>query len=194
MRSGRDVAAGARTRTSHDVPVRQIRAHFEGTTVRVYQAFPLDIANKATTAQTFKPPFKRERMTWIKPSFTWMMYRSGWGSKPGQERVLGIDITRTGFDWALAHSCITHFDAALHDSPDVWQQILRAAPVRVQWDPERTLLLEALPWRTIQIGLRGEAVDAYLDEWLVPIERPYPLSDDIARHVGCSVELTERPP
>jgi len=151
-----------------------------------------------------------------------MMYRSGWGSKPGQERVLGIDITRTGFDWALAHSCITHFDAALHDSPDVWQQILRAAPVRVQWDPERTLLLEALPWRTIQIGLRGEAVDAYLDEWikgiedvtvlakeveaavgqnnleragrLVPIERPYPLSDDIARHVGCSVELTERPP
>ncbi|WP_422570328.1 DUF4291 family protein, partial [Erwinia billingiae] len=28
-------------------------------------------------------------MTWIKPSFLWMMYRSGWGMKdPGQKRIL----------------------------------------------------------------------------------------------------------
>ncbi|WP_141653813.1 DUF4291 family protein, partial [Erwinia billingiae] len=27
------------------------------------------------------PPFSMTRMTWIKPSFLWMMYRSGWGMK-----------------------------------------------------------------------------------------------------------------
>jgi hypothetical protein len=50
---------------------------------------------------------------WIKPSFLWMMYRCGWATKPLQERVLAVEITRTGFEWALAHSCLSHFDADL---------------------------------------------------------------------------------
>ena len=40
-------------------------------------------------------------MTWIKPSFLWMMYRCGWGLKEGQETVLAVEITREGFEWAL---------------------------------------------------------------------------------------------
>ncbi len=44
-------------------------------------------------------------MTWIKPSFLWMMYRCGWAAKPGQERVLAVRITHEGFAWALTHSC-----------------------------------------------------------------------------------------
>ncbi len=55
--------------------------------------------------------------------------------------------------WALAHACMTRFDAALWGSFEEWQAMLRAAQVRVQWDPERTLVLEPLPWRTIQVGL-----------------------------------------
>lgn len=47
-------------------------------------------------------------MTWIKPSFLWMMYRCGWGTKEGQETVLAVDISRRGFDWALKHSCLSH--------------------------------------------------------------------------------------
>jgi hypothetical protein len=35
-------------------------------------------------------------MTWIKPSFLWMMYRCGWGAKEGQESVLVVEITCTG--------------------------------------------------------------------------------------------------
>ena len=55
------------------------------------------------------PPFKMSRMTWIKPSFLWMMYRAGWGYKDaGQRRILAIDITREGFQWALEHSCPSH--------------------------------------------------------------------------------------
>ncbi len=196
-------------------PFREVRAAFSSRTVRVYQAYSPEIATKAVTAQTFKPPFKRERMTWIKPSFTWMMYRCGWGTKPGQERILGIDISRDGFEWALSHSSVSHFEATTHRSPDEWNAMLRESPVRIQWDPERSLKLEALPWRAIQVGLGGEAVDAYLDEWIVnieditslaqeietslaqqdlrrseallPLEQPYPLPRDIAARIGCSV-------
>merc|ERR1712013_714378 len=31
-------------------------------------------------------------MTWIKPSFAWMMYRSGYGRKPNQTNVLKIKL------------------------------------------------------------------------------------------------------
>jgi hypothetical protein len=53
-------------------------------------------------------------LTWIKPSFLWMMYRSGWATKPGQEHVLAVEITRTGFEWALDHASLSHFDSAVH--------------------------------------------------------------------------------
>jgi hypothetical protein len=29
-----------------------------------------------------------------------MMYRCGWATKPGQERVPAVEISRDGFDWA----------------------------------------------------------------------------------------------
>jgi hypothetical protein len=153
-------------------------------------------------------------MTWIKPSFNWMMYRCGWGMKSDQERILGIDIRRDGFEWALAHSSVSHFDRTIHSDVEEWEAILRASPVRIQWDPERTLQLDPLPYRAIQIGLGGEAVDAYLDEWivsieditsiahevktavnsgdldraqsLVPTETAYLLPDEIARRIGCT--------
>lgn len=72
-------------------------------------------------------------MTWIKPSFLWMMYQCSWGTKADQERVLAIELARSGFEWALAHACLSHFDASIHASHDAWQAELRRAPVRVQW-------------------------------------------------------------
>ena len=77
------------------------------------------------------------RMTWIKPSFNWMMYRSGYASKPGQEVVPGIDISREGFEWALEHAVLSAFTPSVHASPEEWQRLLAARPVRIQWDPER---------------------------------------------------------
>ncbi|MFY1622002.1 DUF4291 domain-containing protein [Micromonospora sp. WMMD735] len=152
------------------VPVRQIRARHTATTVTVYQAYPPDIAVPAVAAGRFVPPFKRERMTWIKPSFRWMMYRCGWATKPGQERVLSIEITRAGFEWALARACLSHYDRDLHGDRENWSRQLRTSPVRVQWDPERSLRLAALPYRSLQVGLSGEAVDRYVDDWTVAVE------------------------
>lgn len=148
---------------------RLIRAMYTDRTITVYQAYPPPIADAAIAAGTFVGPFKRERMTWIKPSFLWMMYRSGWATKPGQERILQVEITRAGFEWALAHSCLSHFDRGLHERYEDWQKEKQQSPVRIQWDPDRSVTLDPLPRRAIQIGLSGEAVTRYVDEWIVAI-------------------------
>ncbi|OQE36847.1 hypothetical protein PENCOP_c011G07057 [Penicillium coprophilum] len=148
---------------------RAIRARQTPTTITVYQAYSTEIAKPAIKAQTFVPPFSRERMTWIKPSFLWMAYRSGWATKTRQERVLAIEITREGLEWALRHSCLSHYTPGEEKTLEEWQKKLRTSPVRIQWDPERDLSLQSLEYRSIQIGLSGEAVGRYIDEWIVSI-------------------------
>ena len=90
-----------------DIPERQIRAVYVTThTIRVYQAYSDEIADAALVRGTFiSPPFKMDRMTWIKPSFLWMMYRAGWGYKDvGQRRILAMRRQpETDFKWAVAH-------------------------------------------------------------------------------------------
>ncbi|HST62993.1 MAG TPA: DUF4291 domain-containing protein [Longimicrobium sp.] len=164
---------------------REIRAAYGPDSIRVYQAYSDGIAEAALRRGTFvSPPFKMERMTWIKPSFLWMMYRAGWGFKDeGQKRILAIDISREGFDWALVHANLSHYDAALPYSEAEWRDRSRATDIVIQWDPERDLALQPLPFRAIQIGLRGEAVRRYVDEWIVGITDVTPLSHDIRRLV-----------
>jgi hypothetical protein len=193
------------------VPYRQVRARFTPDSITVYQAYGPHVAEHAARHGRFGPGFKRDRMTWIKPSFLWMMYRCGWAEKPGQERVLAIRIRREGFAWALEHSSLSHFDQDVHADYAAWEAT-KGAPVRVQWDPERDLTLRPLPHRAIQIGLSGAAVARYRDEWimdiddvttlahdvhalvkkgdreaaaaLLPVEHPYPVSPDIATRIG----------
>lgn len=148
------------------VPEREIRAQYNETYITVYQAYSDQIAESAVEHQTFvSPPFSMNRMTWIKPSFLWMMYRSGWGKKDeGQKRILAIDITHEGFAWALAHACPSHPEPGMDH--EEWRKALKDAPVRIQWDPERDLHHAPLQHRAIQIGLSGEAVALYVKQWI----------------------------
>jgi len=159
-----------------DIPQHQIRAVYDEHSIRVYQAYSDQIAEAALDRGAFvSPPFKVDRMTWIKPSFLWMMYRAGWGYKDaGQRRILAIDISREGFHWALEHSCPSHTDPLM--SKDAWAKLKANSPVRIQWDPERDLFLQPLPYRAIQIGLSGEAVSRYVDEWIQRISEVTPLA------------------
>ena len=156
-----------------------IRAAYGEHTIRVYQAYSDPIADAALAHGTFvSPPFKMERMTWIKPSFLWMMYRAGWGLKDeGQKRILAIDISREGFEWALRHACLSHPPAGM--GKDDWQRLKAQSPVRIQWDPERSLKLEPLPHRSIQIGLTGEAVPRYVNEWIQNISEITDVAQEI---------------
>ncbi|MET0237377.1 MAG: DUF4291 domain-containing protein [Kibdelosporangium sp.] len=189
------------------IPVRQVRAVYTSDTVTVYQAYNPDLGSYAAEHGRFPDTYNRARMTWIKPSFLWMMYRSGWARKHRQERVLAIEITRPGFEWALANAALSHYQPDAHASRQAWAASLRR-PVRVQWDPERSLTMRPLAHRALQVGLSGEAVDRFVDSWitgikdvtglahsvhqlvqngsldeasaLLPKEEPYPLPADIA--------------
>jgi len=161
-------------------PYRQIRAVYTEKTIRVYQAYSDRIVDNALKTGTFVPPsFKMDRMTWIKPSFLWMMYRSGWGKKLGQQRILAIDIIRDGFEWALRNSCLSHYESKFYFSNEEWANIKNRSPVRIQWDPERDIHLNKLDYRSIQIGLSGEAVKLYVNKWIVGIEEITKLCNEI---------------
>ncbi|MEU4468242.1 DUF4291 domain-containing protein [Streptomyces sp. NPDC024017] len=160
-------------------PKYQVRARHSGSTITVYQAYRPEIGGPAARHGRFPATWKRERMTWIKPSFLWMMYRCGWGTKEGQETVLAIEIDREGFLWVLRNACLSHHVPALHGDQAAWKRQLRQAPARVQWDPERDLHLNPLPHRSLQLGLAGEAAARYADEWIVGIEDVTPLAAEI---------------
>lgn len=189
------------------VPARQVRARFDDATVTVYQAYSPAIAGPAVTAGTFVAPFSRTRMTWIKPSFFWMMYRSAWATSPGQERVLAVRLAREGFEAALAQAALSSHEQDAQPDRDAWRRTLRTSPVRVQWDPERGPRLERLEHRSLQVGLGPQVVPDYVDGWVVgiedvtdlahalrageprddvPVERPYPLPPHVAERIGAS--------
>lgn len=104
-----------------------------------------------------------------------------------------------------------HFDPALHANHDAWAAGLHSHPVRIQWDPERGLHHQPLDHRSIQIGLGGRAAVRWHDSIaglsdvtdlvrrvhthvatgdlgrareLLPVERPYPVPEDLVATLG----------
>ncbi|MEU4980443.1 DUF4291 domain-containing protein [Streptomyces sp. NPDC021969] len=160
-------------------PQREIRAAHTASAVTVYQAYAPEIGLPAAREGRFPGLWKRDRMTWIKPSFLWMMYRCGWATKEGQETVLAVEINREGFEWALRSACLSSYKPGVHPDRATWQRELKRAPTRVQWDPERDLRLQPLPHRSLQLGLSGEAARRYADEWTVAIRDVTPLAHEM---------------
>jgi hypothetical protein len=149
---------------------REIRADFDRETIVVYQAYSPAIADAALEAQRFVAPFSFHRMTWIKPSFLWLMHRSNWGQKSGQERILAVRVIRAGWDRALSLAVLTSFEPALFRSPQEWQEQFRQAHVHLQWDPERSLRGASLPYSSIQIGLSRHIIHEYVEQWITGLE------------------------
>lgn len=196
-------------------PHRQIRASFDDTTITVYQAYSASIADAAVAAQrlTASPSFKTGRMTWIKPSWAWMLYRSGYSHKdPGQERILALSMRHDDFVGLLRRGVLASRTSKRPDD------------VRIQWDPERTARLEKLPYRSIQIGIpaalsadwaehsivgiedvtdKARELKSLLDaepdadgdlliaRGLVPVERPYDLPEDVRRIIHMDDATTD---
>ena len=145
---------------------RQIRAFYTDSTVRVYQAYRRSIADPAVASNRLSasPDFKLTRMTWIKPSFCWMAYRAGYSYKDGQEAILAIDLKRDGFDWLLDQAVLAKNQDSSPNGREHGDNSRRPTNgVVVQWDPERGVQLNRLDYRSIQIGLRGQATAAYSD-------------------------------
>ncbi|MER7541082.1 DUF4291 domain-containing protein [Streptomyces sp. NPDC097704] len=138
-------------------PQYQIRADFDARTLVVYQAYSPAIADAALRAGRFVAPFSFQRMTWIKPSLMWLMHRSNWARKSGQERILAVRMTREGWEEALSRAVLTTADP---------EAVARAA-VHVQWDPERSVRGAALNHYSIQVGISRHLIRAFNDDWIV---------------------------
>ncbi len=140
---------------------RHILAHFDAESIVVYQAYRPSIAQFAVAHQRFGGQFSYERMSWIKPNFLWMMYRSGWAQKEGQERILAVRLPRAFFDDLLRAAVPSSFDPSCFSSHGAWQEAIRHSDVRLQWDPDHAPDGTAPERRALQLGLRGEALRHY---------------------------------
>jgi len=188
-----------------------ILAHFDDETIIVYQAYRPEIGNFAAEHGYFGGEFKYTRMSWIKPNFLWMMYRSDWGRSKGQEVILAVRLRRSFFDSLLGQAVASSFRSSGFSSQDEWKAAVNRSDVRLQWDPDHLPNGGKCERRAIQLGLRGEALEAYgkceaieiidvsdfvaeqranIESWksgtlMTPIERAYmPDEDRVAQHLG----------
>jgi hypothetical protein len=141
--------------------VRHVLAQYDAETVVVYQAYNPAIGRYAAEHGRFGGEFSFERMSWVKPNFLWMMYRSGWGTKGDQEVTLALRLRRAFFDGLLARAVPSSFDRDLYPTREEWSRDVGRSEVRLQWDPDHHPSGAKLERRAIQLGLRGETLRAF---------------------------------
>jgi Domain of unknown function (DUF4291) len=145
-------------------------AQFDAESIWVYQAYRPSIARYAVDHQRFGGDFSFARMSWIKPNFLWMMYRSGWAAKEGQEHILAVRLKRSFFDTLLEEAVASTFDAARYPSHEAWKNAVASSEVRLQWDPDHAPQGRCLERRALQLGLRGGMLHRYGNDDLIKIE------------------------
>jgi len=143
-----------------------ILANYDDESISVYQAYRPAIADYAIKYQHFGGEFSFTRMSWIKPNFLWMMYRSGWAAKEGQERILEIRLKRSFFDEVLLHAVPSSFYSQCFSTREEWQVAVAESDVRLQWDPDHDPNGNSVSRRAIQLGLRGEMLKRFAKDEL----------------------------
>ncbi len=136
----------------------------------VYQAYNNAIADFALENQYFGgTSFSYSRMSWIKPNFLWMMYRCGWAEKENQERVLGIWINKSDFDFILNESVFSSYQENIYKTRVKWKQELVNKSVRLQWDPDHDIYGNKKERKAIQLGIKGNLLEKYGKEMISEI-------------------------
>jgi hypothetical protein len=150
---------------------RHVLAQYDDETVVVYQAYRPAIGRFAAEHGYFGgADFSLERMSWIKPNFSWMMYRCGWATKEGQEVVLAIWLARAAFDEIIAQAVPSSFVDRYYADRAAWQTAVAASNVRLQWDPDHGPRGEPLQRRAVQLGLRRDVLAKYARDWIVQVD------------------------
>ena len=156
---------------------RHILAQYDDETVVVYQAYRPAIGRFAAEHGACGGEFSYSRMSWVKPNFLWMMYRSGWGTKEGQEVTLALRVRRVFFDALLAAAVPSSWDSEQFATAEDWAHAVGRSLVRLQWDPDHHPSGARLDRRALQLGLRGEVLEAFGRRELVEV---IDLSDFVA--------------
>ena len=149
---------------------RHILAQYDDESILVYQAYRPSIGHFAAKQGYFGGEFSLSRMSWIKPGFLWMMYRSGWASKPGQEVVLAVRLRRSAFDEILSQAVHSTYVKEIYHTTDSWKHLANNSSVIMQWDPDHDPSGAKVERRAIQLGLRYSVLAHYARDWIMEIE------------------------
>jgi hypothetical protein len=150
---------------------RVILAQYDADSAVVYRAGPPDEAAYAAEHDRLGGPgFDFDRMVWTGASFLWLMHRSEWASKPGQRAVLALWLDRAAFDGLLAEAAPTHYIPGVYPDRARWEAALSASDIRIQWGPDYPAYGPKLKRQAIQIGLRGDTLRRFANEWIVRVE------------------------
>lgn len=149
---------------------RHILAQYDEENIVVYQAYRPSIGRYAVEHQEFGGDFSFSRMSWIKPNFLWMMYRSGWGTKEGQEVTLAVTISRAFFDEILSLAVPSSYTGAIYLDQADWKRAVADSDVRLQWDPDHSPSGAKEGRKAIQLGLRGDLLRRYGQQEVISIE------------------------
>lgn len=147
-----------------------ILAQYDENSIVVYQAYKASIAEQLVLSQNYHSEscaasgLSMNRMTWIKPNFLWMMYRSGWATKKDQEHIMAIRITRKGFEEILSKAVLSR---KAGDTIPV-----KNDAVRLQWDPDHEPNGDKVAngRRAIQLGLRDQMFMRFSTEFILRID------------------------
>jgi hypothetical protein len=172
---------------------RHILAQFDANSIYVYQAYRPSIAQYAVAHQRFGGDFSYPRMSWIKPNFLWMMYRSSWASKEGQEHILAIRLKRSFFDELLRLVVPSSFTPGRFATRKEWQAAAALSDVRLQWDPDHDPVGRPLERRAVQLGLRGPTLRRYGEQELLSIEDITPFVAEQREHLRDSCDKLAMP-
>lgn len=160
---------------------RHILACYNDSSIVVYQAFCEEIANFAVKNQCFGgSKYSHTRMTWIKPNFLWMMYRSGWASKPGQRRILAITMKREAFENIILNSWPSSYGSlarTIYKTKEEWEDAKEKKDCVIQWDPDHDLDGKSLERRAIQLGVKGKTAKSSFSATNGSIERIQDITD-----------------
>jgi hypothetical protein len=156
---------------------RHILAQYDDETIIVYQAYRESTGRFAAEYGYFEKDFSYSRMSWVKPNFLWMMYRSGWGTKEAQVITLALHLRRSFFDGLLSQAIPSSWDSTLFATREDWSAAVRKSNVRIQWDPDHDPHGRPLPRKAIQLGLRGEALESFGRQELIAV---HDISDFVA--------------
>jgi hypothetical protein len=147
-----------------------ILAQFDQDSIIVYQAYNTAIGHFAATHGYFGGDFSFQLTSWIKTSFLWIMYRSGWGTKKNQEVILAVRLKHSGFEAILNEAIHTYFVPEVYATEEEWKAALKHSSVVLQWDPDRDPAGAKVSHRALQLGLRGSTLEHYAHDWIVGIE------------------------
>src|SRR5262245_8086096 len=73
------------------------------------------------------------------------------------------------FDSILAQAVQSSYDDGLFPSREQWQKALATSAVRLQWDPDHDPSGAKLERRAVQLGLRGEVLEAFSKHELLEV-------------------------